>query len=315
MTRKYRTFNYPNQQSGGAMSLTGIRAVKGSDREIYITGWYRPPGDGLEQPFIYKGRISGKGIFHPLSYPSSSGVTVTHTNWYGPNNGKSDNIQVVGSYATEETGSASLGALYIGPIDGSGMFRTLKPTSDIQVSNTIAHSTMGGLVVGNYDTDTVIGNAFIYDIKEDIYYNITREGAKSLTSYGIWHNKGHSYTICGGYSNATPETGPDSGYLVDWNSQEKTFSNWRIYSYNNDSKTLVTHFDGITGDCEGGYNITGTGAAPTELAFFANISKKKDPTWEQIQFEDYVTTGNSVCAGVVIGIYITQDGINGYISY
>ena len=195
MTRTYRTFNYPDQQTGGKTLLTGIRQVSGSTKEALISGWYQAPNNGKTTPFVYKGGIYGNGTFHVINYPSAQHANVVATNWYGPNNGENGHIQVVGNYFTLESPNTAKGALYVGPLNGSGEFRTLLPTSVEPVINVIAHSTMGGLVVGNYDTNLIQGKAFIYDIKSDIYVEITKPGAKSLTAYGIWHNGGHHYTI------------------------------------------------------------------------------------------------------------------------
>ncbi len=320
--RKYYTFNYPSSQEGGKTLLTGIREVKNSKNKYYISGFYTCPNGTCVQSFIYKGRLSGKGSWHVLNYPSSSGVTVTSTNLYGPNNGTKSNIQVVGNYTTEETDTSTIGCLYEGPLDGSGTWTTLIPTSTQPVLNTIAHSTMGNLVVGNYDTQLDEGKAFIYDIETHQYYDIIKPGAVSITAYGIWHNGGSSYTICGGYSNADTESGIDSGYLVDWNRKKHTFSNWRSYNYKNDPvMAVITHFDGITSDGHGGYNLTGDWASARngiEGGFFCHVPKhNKEAKWSPVSFPNQIgTSGNSVAKKAVIGVYTAAEdnSINGFIS-
>ena len=317
-TRKYYTFNYPSSVPGGNTLLTGIRGTKSNPDKVYISGFYKYPGGMPVIPFVYKGRLSGKGTWNILNYPSSPGVTVVETNLYGPNNGRGSDIQVVGNYTTEETGTAAIGCLYEGPLYGSGTWTTLIPTSSVPVLNTIAHSTMGGLVVGNYDTQLDEGKAFIYDIKT--YHDIIKPGAKSITAYGIWHNGGDCYTICGGYSDADSIAGFEAGYLVDWNNKCQKFSNWRTYHYNNAPiRSLITHFDGITSDGHGGYNLTGdwlgVGEEGPELGFFCHI-KKNRAKWSPVSFPGQLaTSGNSVYKKVVIGVYTSPgDEINGYIS-
>src|SRR5205085_626294 len=94
------------------------------------------------------------------------------------------------------------------------------------------HSTMGGLIVGNYDSppDHGQGNhpfgpghAFIYDIATKTYLtDIVFPGSKSNSVYGIWYNGGTSYTVCGGYSDGlvnnfdNQEHPIGTGYLADY---------------------------------------------------------------------------------------------------
>jgi hypothetical protein len=318
-SRQYFTFNYP--APGGDTFLTGIRRAKSSAEIVYISGVYRNGSNSIG--FVYKGDLFGNGKWHELNYPSSPGVTVTSTSLYGPNNGKGNHIQVVGNYNTAETGQAALGCLYEGPLDGSGKWTTLIPFFSQPTINTIAHSTMGGFVVGNYDTELIAGKAFLYDIERKKYYDIVKPGAISITAYGIWHNGGDSYTICGGYSEALfPDF--ESGYLVDWNKKTKKFHNWRSYNYNNDPvRAIVTHFDGITSDGEGGYYLTGDWIGierGPEGGFFCHVKKgsKNRARWSPIQFPDHpITSGNSIYKKVVIGVYtsVEDQRVNGYISF
>jgi hypothetical protein len=300
--------------------LTGIRRTKNDPKEVYISGFYNCPDGECVIPFVYKGRLSGNGTWHVLNYPSSPGKTVSATNLYGPNNGIKSDIQVVGNYTTEQTGTSTIGCLYEGPLDGSGLWTTLVPTSTEPVLNTIAHSTMGGLVVGNYNTQLHHSKAFIYDIKHGIYFDMIKPGAQSITAYGIWHNGGDSYTICGGYSDFNVISGIGSAYLVDWNNKIRRLSNWRSYNYDNDPiKAIETHFDGITGNRCGGYNLTGDWVGVKdgpELGFFCQTKGNK-AKWSSVSFPGpNLTSGNSVYKKVVIGVYTSEvDGtVNGFIS-
>ena len=327
--RKYQTFNYPGFTQGGETLLTGIRPVKNDQCNYYVSGWYQYPPDSTRvDAFIYKGNFKTAGQWSVLNFPSSPGVTVTATNLYGPDNYKCDQIRVVGNYTIEQQ-SGAIGALYEGPLNGSGVWTTLIPSSlsTSQVLNTIAHSTNGGLVVGNYDTLLIQGKAFIYDIKTKKYTNIVKEGAKSITAYGIWHNGGTDYTIAGGYTNLNHETGVDSAYLVDYNSCSHKFTNWRSYNFGNDPiKSIVTHFDGITSDGCGGYYLTGDYIdvldPDTDVAFFAHVKRDKcgnfgKAKWEQVHYPgSQVTSGNSVANKIVIGVYKLEgdDSIYGYVS-
>ena len=321
MSRKYYTFNYPSSIPGGDTTLTGIRQTKRNPKKFYLSGFYTCPGSTCVVPFVYKGRLSGKGKLYILNYPSSPGKTVSETYLYGPNNGVKSSIQVVGNYTTLETGLSTIGCLYQGPLDGSGIWTTLIPTSSDPVLDTMAHSTMGGLVVGNYNTDPNINKAFIYDIKKGIYFDIVKPGAQTITASGIWHNGGNSYTICGGYSNENGSSGIGSAYLVDWNNKHRKFSNWRSYNYKNDPiKSLSTHFGGISSDGHGGYYLTGDWIGVLdgpELGFFCHIGKRKKAKWSRISFPHHkITSGNSVAQKIVIGVYTSPNDNtdNGFIS-
>lgn len=326
MDRKYSKFNYPNAVSGSKTLLTGIR---GDRKQLYITGFYEPPV-GNTISFLYKGNISGNiGIFsnnsyNILNYPSSKGVTVVATNLYGPDILHRNCIRVVGNYTTLESGKSAIGCIYEGSLDGSGTWKTLTPSDD--TLNTIVHSNSGGLAVGNYDTQLNEGKAFIYDIKTGKYYNIIKPRALSITAYGIWHNGGNSYTICGGYSSVNSSSGLDIAYLVDWNNETHEFTNWQDYQYN---RSLVTHFNGITSDNCGGYNLTGDAVITdpskpegNEIAFCAHVkrfynSNFTDARWQEIKFpKSKSTSGNSIYENIVIGVYSVneEDTINGYIS-
>lgn len=334
--RKYHTFNYPLQTNGGKTLLTGIRGVNNSNK-VYISGFYKYPDNSNVDAFVFKGKLNSQDLkdqdlWYVLSYPSSINKTVTTTNLYGPNNGENGKIQVVGNYTTKETGNSTIGCLYEGYLSGKGQWTTLIPkfSSESEPTlNTIAHSTNGNLVVGNYDTELIQAKAFIYDILKKKYYDIIKPNAKSITAYGIWYNGDNTYTICGGYSDLDTESGIDSGYLVDWNNVTLEFSNWKSYSYNNQPKNaIVTHFDGITDDGCGGYNLTGDWIGIEEnsskLGFFANVKRNKygkfkRATWSEVSFpgKTTLTSGNSVFQNVVIGVYTVpqKDSINGYISY
>jgi hypothetical protein len=74
---------------------------------------------------------------------------------------------------------------------------------------------MGGLAVGNFDTNFDPGGPRVYDVVAHSWKELPKAplNAKTLTAYGIWHNGGRSYTIAGGYSDPNP---PDSlqGYVA-----------------------------------------------------------------------------------------------------
>ncbi len=88
---------------------------------------------------------------------------------------------------------------------------------------TIAHSTFGDQVVGNYDTQLATGNAFVYTISTGAYVTNNFPGAISTTAYGVWGN-----VIAGGYSplGVGNGAGLDRGYIYN-----ETTGLWTSYNY------------------------------------------------------------------------------------
>jgi hypothetical protein len=236
----YSTFNYPGAV-GDSTFLTGVRGAGGGD--VYITGTYEQQGSTDTQGLFYQGLLSGGGQWTIMNFP---GADITSTALYGPDGLPLDNVRLVGSYKQTETGQQDHGLLYEGPPDGTGSWQTIDfPSVGQTVLNTIAHSTMGGLVVGNFDTNLATGRAFVYDIDNNSWVELVKPGAVSITAYGIWYDGGTQYTIAGGYSNANL-SGIDHGYLVNWDSATQTPSEWTSYDFNNSRiGVAISHFNGI----------------------------------------------------------------------
>jgi hypothetical protein len=318
---KYITRNYPNSAAGGSTLLTGIRGMENST-DVYMTAIYEPPGGGMNG-LAYQGPLKRGGTWFALSYPSSPGATVTSTALYGPDNNGQGSVILVGNYTTAEQGDdVPIGLIYQGPIDGSGTWSTITPPGAVV---TIAHSTMGGLVVGNYDTSKVVvtGKAFIYDINGGVFNDLVKPGALSITAYGIWYNGGTSYTITGGYS----DPAGSAGYLVDWDSSTRTASNWTSFSDPNQvgTATLLTHFEGITTDGAGGYNLASdqvdADSGIVTAAAIANVPRTSTGTfgsgrWREIAYpKSTLTSANSVYQNAIIGIYqLGSDVSSGYVA-
>ena len=324
--------------------VTGVRAE--SLGTVVITASYN--SNGTTQSGLYRGTLQSV-LEAPLSkwtmlQPVFANQTVTSSTLYGPNTsffnptlgyGK---IRAVGSYKYTTGASGpnyDHGSMYEGSI-GSGNWTQLDATSLVPqgdtLLNTICHSTMGDLVVGNYDTTLATGNAFIYNVKTTRWVNLNPTGSKSTTAYGIWQNGGslsHSYTIAGGFSDVTSD-GLDEGYIVDYDSVTLKLSNLKKLNYNNKPiSSLISHFDGITGT-PNGYNLTGDfvsvqpapnggSAAPfvpvAEAGFFASVKRMPngtfgDATWREISFTSRdgsvasATSGNTVVGNNVLGIYV-----------
>lgn len=279
----YSTLNFPGATSDSKTLLTGIRINK---CKSLMTGFY--VGEAGTLSFVLS-----NGGYYILNYPNAV------TNLYGPCILEHSRVRLVGNIVG--TNGNLIGCMYTGKLDGTGKWKTLEPGV-----NTICHSTMGDLIVGNTQEE-LLSKAFIYDITKKKYTWIKKSGSKSVTAYGIWHN-GDSYTICGGYS---PLIGlqTDIGYTVEYNSVTGKFSNWRDYYYMNDpTKSTVTHFDGISKG-----NLTGVAVHDgKEVAFYLNAKKN---VWKEVKYPNSsTTTGNSIAGNTIIGVYTINgsEEVNGY---
>jgi hypothetical protein len=330
---KYSQFEYP-QANGGSYGPTGIRSAGGQD--VFVTGSVHPspaptpPCPVGSHGILYEGSLSGNGDWTVLDYPSSPGITVTGTVLYGPDALPPGNVRIVGSYTKcedEGTNVRNHGLLYEGPTDGSGTWQTIDYGGPLlpgeQVLNTIVHSNMGGLAVGNFDTNLLTGRAFVYDIAANSWKELIKPSV-SITAYGIWYNGGTSYTIAGGYSDANPN-GIDHGYLAHWDSATQMASDWTSYDFDNGHTHVeVSHFDGITTDNQGGFYLTGEWAGDQQQlgGFFAHVRRMPhsafgDAHWRDIEFpSSLLTTGNTVFENNVLGIYFPNSDptFSGYLA-
>jgi hypothetical protein len=335
-----REFEYSSVPAPGII-ITGVRSVCRYTDDVVVTA--SSVADGITGAALYRGSLqdlasASASDWHVLT-PDFAGQTVTSSTFYGPNTPRFDpeigggNVRAVGSYKYAEDVTApnsDHGMMYEGPIDGvGGQWTQLDATPlvgpDETLLNTIAHSTMGDLVVGNYDTSLATGRAFIYDIEEEQWLDMNPAGSLSVTAYGIWHNArvdNSSYTIAGGYSDLN-RAGLDAGYLVNYDSETDTFSDFTEFQFDNrPAGTLISHFDGIT-RTKGGYNLTGDfvrdGVAG---AFFAHVDRLRDGSfgdaeWTEIAFpgEDVsATSGNTVIDNTVLGIYVADGEPNSFFA-
>jgi hypothetical protein len=303
--------------SSESQTPQGVRAAAGS--EVVLACSYTPSG-GLTQGMWWKGSLTtGSGVTYKVT-PSIGGQTVTSALYYGPNTPEYDpalgagDVRIVGSYQYAGSTQVNNGVLYTGPISGTGGTWTQINVPDAAtsgtVANTIPHSVMGSIAVGNYDlvvggTSSALGNAFLYNIVSGSWtiFDAAFGGTDKLTSaYGIWQNGvgSTSYTIAGGSKDA----GLDKAYLIDYDSATGLFS--RLTFFTAGSPAGLTHFEGITGTPTG-YNvigISGTGYA------FASIDRLPNGSFGSASWRgplsypgSTMTTGNTVVDSMAIGIY------------
>ncbi len=206
--------------------VTGVRGWAGTD--VVLTG--SSVSNGVTSALLYLGPLyptDSAGIC--LLTPAILGQDVTSATFYGPDTyvfnpdlgeGK---VRVVGSYQYSGGSARNCGMVYQGTPQGDGGWSSLEvPAGDVggqTVWNTIAHSTMGDLVVGNYDLLDVplSGNAFIFDIAKGTWRLFDFPGCTLTTAYGIWQNEigGTRYTIVGGTRDGH---GINKGFVVAYDS-------------------------------------------------------------------------------------------------
>ena len=315
--------------------VTGVRSDSSSSDSVVISASKTTTGSDTVAA-LYEGSLAGAAStasWYSLN-PTFAGQTVNSSTFYGPNTSLYDpslgagNVRVVGSYKYSESTSGSNadhGMMYQGAVTGGGTWTQLDATPLVtngSLINTIAHSTMGSLVVGNYDTSLSTGHAFIYNVANQTWLNLNPANSASVTAYGIWQNGGSSstsYTIAGGFSDLN-SGGIDEGYLVNYDSASNSFSNFKAYNFNNQPiSSLISHFDGITATSNG-FNLTGDYlAGGTNGAFFASVSVLGDGSFSDASWRDIaypiasVTSGNTVISNSVLGIFV-NGGTQSYIA-
>lgn len=152
--------------------------------------------NGSPTGLVYMGPITGNGgSSFTYSYPGSQTTTI-----YGPDVLAGGVLRLVGTY--ENSGSSDiLSFLAEGTVAelSAGTPSSLRTLTYPGMTNTVLHSTAGGLAVGNAnDPGSTLPIAFLYDVGTDSFLaNTVFPGSETTSSYGIWHNGGTSYTIPG----------------------------------------------------------------------------------------------------------------------
>ncbi len=281
--------------------LTGIRGDN-------IVGNYVIPGTSQTGGLYYN---IASGTWAPMPEATANGANypgAIGSSPYGPNFGSPAGIlRVVGSYQTSESAPYDYSYLYDGAAaSGKTLTNLIYPSSDAQTLFTIAHSTFGNQVVGNYDTELKTGNAFIYNINTGTYTTNNIPGAVSTTAYGIYGDK-----IAGGYAKAEigGGIGPEHGYIYD-----QTTGTYETYDH---PGAIVTHFEGITGAGRSDeYNLVANWVSADGAIHPAvmHIDALGRVTWYEIDIPGTSVSANSAYGDNVIGIYVDDSGIHGYLA-
>ena len=256
-TIDYRTLDFGTTGT----FLTGIRGDN-------LTGNYVIPG-GQTGGLFYDSATGAWSAF-PVATPNQSNYPgAIGSSPYGPSFGSIGGVlRVVGSYKLAGS-SDDLGYLYDGAAaPGSDPLTLVYPGAGTEF--TIAHSTFGNTVVGNYDTGPLTGDAFVYDIRRGTFTTNNRPGALSTTAYGVWGDK-----IAGGYGfGPDGQPGFEHGYIYDVRT-----GRWATHDA---PGALFTHFEGITGAGRGGeYNLVADwfGADGVLQASVLHIDAAGNETW------------------------------------
>jgi hypothetical protein len=328
--------------------VTGVRGT--TNGNVVLTG-SAVTGSGMQTlPFLYQGHlIAAAGAAVSVLAPAFPGVT--SATFYGPDTHSFNptaiprgQVRAVGSYQSSSApaGVLNQGMIYLGRMSGSGGSWTsiavpangahtvghvrACPRTRVHcfVMDTIAHSTMGDLVVGNYDLNPTVpggvasGNAFIYNMTRHQWTLLRLGGSlSSLTSlYGIWQDGGNTspwYTVAGGSS----ARGIQQAFLMNYNERTGIFGRPAYYSYGN-ARALFTHFDGITA-VRGGFNLVAISSAQAASMAFVPVRVRSRSfgraTWYPVRVAASrlcsggcsAVTGNTVYQNHVMGIYIPAN--------
>jgi hypothetical protein len=271
--------------------------------------------------------LDGQGTWKEFIYPSDAGRTVTGTLIYGVN-GDAEHIRLCGSFRYTEGSEKQYACTYEGYPNGTGVWKKLVPPSitdpNVTEFESVAHSTVGELVVGNYWLTVEKAKCFIYNVRKDRYDDLVYPDARTITGYTVLDEGNGFYTIGGGLHMYNKES---FAFLVTWDSIGHIASNWRLYAKEGAN---VSHFEGmspISPDDDSTYTFSGNWAGPhmTSKPFSASLVIVNDvsSSKSQAQWYDFVipnstnTSANSIVYNHMVGVFQRPDnpGIGiGYIA-
>jgi uncharacterized protein with beta-barrel porin domain len=275
----YQTVQYPNN------GFTGVTGIRGDN----ITASYAlSSGTG---GLLY--RIP-TGLFTPLPVATANGTNFPNSSSaepYGPSFGWQNGIlSVVGTYVPSSGGNTLSYRFDAAAAPNQQITYLAYPGGQ----NTIAHSQFGTQVVGNYNTATLLGHAFVYNIATGSWTTNDKPGAASTSAYGVWGNR-----IAGGYTDPGP-AGIGHGYIYN----EKT----GVFTvYDAPGASVATHFEGITaGGRAGEFNLAASSidAGGASHAWAVHVDANGVATWTELVVPGADSqTANSIYANEAVGIF------------
>ncbi|MFM7244904.1 MAG: hypothetical protein ACKO40_12145 [Planctomycetaceae bacterium] len=324
---------YPFFASTDNQASEGVRRYDSSS--VLMACSYTASGSATQGMWWLGSLTTGSGTPYQV-LPQFTGQTVTTSLYYGPNTAfanptlGSGTIQIVGSYKYAEAADPNVnqGLLYTGPLSGvGGTWTQLSVPSNLTtgtVANTVPHSVMGEVVVGNYELAGVpaSGNAFLYNTTSGSYTIFSLGGVQNLTSaYGVWQNSADSYTIVGG----SQIGGINKAYILDYTLSTGSFGAPTYFAPRGESVTILSHFEGVSGLAAGSYALIGmtvdSGSNPIGVDYVV-ATRTGDGSFSR---GDWVplsvpgsasTTGNTVIDNFAIGVYTTSTsaGTSAYVA-
>ncbi|HEY2285668.1 MAG TPA: hypothetical protein VGH88_07990 [Streptosporangiaceae bacterium] len=336
---------------------TGVRGV--AHGNVVLTGSAVIGAGPATAPFLYQGslRSAAGAAVSTLTPPFSGETTATFygpdTHRFNPGSIPSGQVRAVGSYQSSAApaGVRNEGMIYLGPVSGpGGTWTSINVPADgtdttggaracpraragCLVMDTIAHSTMGNLVVGNYDLNPAVpgglvsGNGFIYNLTSHQWTLLDLGGSQSSASsiYGIWQDGGAgsaTYTLAGGSSASRFQ----QGFLMNYNERTGHFGTPKYYSEGN-VPSLATHFEGITAVPGGFHLVALSSAQPVSMASIpasARFGVFGNARWIPVNVAAsplcsggcQLTTGNTVYRNQVMGLYVPKStgGVHSYLA-
>ena len=311
-----------------AFQTFGVTGVRGEyNGNVVLTGSVPITSGGVTTvtASLYNGPLQDTtlGYVYNLT-PQISGQSIKSSNFYGPSTSVFDpsigrgNVIAVGSFVLNSSSDThDHGMIYQGPVSGGGSWTQIDvPSSSVggaSVADTIPHSTMGDIVVGNYDLLDVpkSGNAFIYNKATKTWKIMDQDfgGTQQFTTlYGVWQNGvgSTSYTIIGGSNHGGPI---QQGFIADYNSLTGQLSHITYLPAYNDPKDY-SHFEGITA-IPGGYNLSATtpnGPGYVTVTRNGDGSFGTTPQWTDTNMPGAkIVSGDSVYQNFNMGIYLLPD--------
>lgn len=254
-----------------------------------------------------------------ISYPNSITTSVYGQNYIGLGV-----YSLVGSYKKERDDTV-YGFYFKGKLSDINNQKNYF-TISTGASYTYVHSTMGDILVGNYDQNLKSPiRAFLMIISTGKKIKIEYPGSTSNTVYGVWHNGDTSYTLCGGYSTDS-FTNTDiyknnqqlpigKAYMVNYDIEKNKFKNWTTFTYPYAKNDLVCHFEGISSSKPNVYELAADTINGILQPSWVKVTKDKCGNFTVTQWIDFkypvpltITSSNSVANKALVGSYINESG-------